>query len=81
MLHMSFYFLLLLPTSIQDHGPLAITLVERLCGTDERGCEVAARWERAQSAVLEALGLRADVWDAALHELARDAGGGNKAAT
>ena len=48
-----------------DHGPLAIRLVETLCGTDNTEAELAA-WARATAAVREALGLRKALWDSVL---------------
>lgn len=41
-----------------DHGPLSMALVDRLCGADGE-----ESWERAQAAVKEAFELRAGVWD------------------
>ena len=49
----------------KDHGPLAIALVEELCGTDD-SAPTRKRWQAATCAVKEALAKRTALWDAVL---------------
>eukprot|EP00966_Prymnesium_polylepis_P320766 7377138-Prymnesium_polylepis.2 len=47
-----------------DHGPLAIALVERLCGTDGADDPTRATWKHAEVAVRGAFERRITLWDA-----------------
>lgn len=50
----------------EDHGPLALALVDRLCGTDAADPQAQARWRDAEAVVQAALRSRAALWDAVL---------------
>ena len=49
-----------------DHGPLAIALVERLCGIDTKDERARANWLQAENAVKHAFEMRVALWDAVL---------------
>ena len=49
-----------------DHGPLAIALVERLCGIDTKDECARANWMQAEKAVKHAFEMRVALWDAVL---------------
>ena len=51
-----------------DHGPLAIALVERLCGTDAADEQTQARWLAAQAAAQRAFAMRVQLWDAVVEQ-------------
>ena len=51
-----------------DHGPLAIALVERLCGTDAADKQTQARWLAAQAAAQRAFAMRVQLWDAVVEQ-------------
>ena len=50
----------------EDHGPLAVALVDRLCGTDAGDAACRARWAEAEAVVRAALRGRVALWDAVL---------------
>mmetsp|Transcript_23858 Transcript_23858/g.28832 ORF Transcript_23858/g.28832 Transcript_23858/m.28832 type:complete len:713 (-) Transcript_23858:185-2323(-) len=52
-----------------DHGPLAIALVEQLCGVDSKDADVVHRWEAAEAAVKKAFASRATLWDSVLRKI------------
>ncbi|KAK3275430.1 hypothetical protein CYMTET_16441 [Cymbomonas tetramitiformis] len=53
----------------QDHAPLAVTLVERLCGTNVHDQQTAHNWAAAEQAVKAAFTLRAMLWDSVVCSL------------
>jgi len=48
-----------------EHGPMALELIEELCGND------AEKWEEAEKISVEALQLRAGLWDGIAKEVMR----------
>ena len=47
----------------EEHGPMSLRMVSGLCAADPR------KWEQAESAAIEALQARLDLWDGILHSL------------
>jgi hypothetical protein len=46
-----------------EHGPLALNMIQELCGNDVQ------KWEEATSISIEALKMRAHLWDGVLNEI------------
>ena len=57
----------------EDHGPLALALVDRLCGTDAADARDQARWREAELVVRAALRSRVALWDAVLQRIQAEA--------
>jgi pyrroloquinoline quinone (PQQ) biosynthesis protein C len=46
-----------------EHGPMALNMMEELCGTDEQ------KWKEATLVSVEALKMRIHLWDGVLHAI------------
>lgn len=46
-----------------DHGPMALNMIQELCGNDSR------KWEEATNISIEALQMRMHLWDGVLNEI------------
>jgi hypothetical protein len=46
-----------------EHGPMALNMIEELCGSDDQ------KWKEATSISIEALKMRIHLWDGVLHAI------------
>jgi hypothetical protein len=46
-----------------EHGPMALEMIQDLCGNDEQ------KWQEATNVSIEALKMRMHLWDGVLHEI------------